>query len=204
VPRKKAEIQRLDNTLQHHIAQYITLSNSEFSRCMTYFLPKKLRKRSFLVQEGDVCSYAAFVQKGCLRSYTIDSKGDEHVLQFAIEGWWIGDLYSFLTGEPTSYFIEALEDSELLLLDRKAYEQLTEDIPKFERFFRLLLQNNLIATQRRIIAEHSKSAVERYLDFLKTYPSIAEHVPLRHIASYLGITPEALSRIRRELAEKSL
>jgi len=192
----------MHEVLKRHIARYITLTDDEFARCITFFIPKKLRKRAFLVQDGEVCRYAAFVHKGCLRSFTVDEKGDEHVLQFAIEGWWISDMYSFLTGEPTNYFIEALEDSELLLLDRESYERLSEEIPKFERFFRLLLQNNLIATQRRILAEHSKTADERYTDFLREHPEIVERVPLRHIASYLGITPEALSRIRKQLANK--
>lgn len=188
--------------LRSHIARYIELTDEEFERCTQLFIPKKVRKRGFLLQEGDVCKQIAFVTKGCLRSYTVDSKGDEHVMQFAIESWWISDLYSFLSGEPGTYYIDALEDSELLLIDNGSYERLCTDVPKFERFFRLLLQNNYIATQRRIAASLSMSAEDQYLHLLRSYPNIIKRVSQRHIASYLGITPEALSRIRKRLSEK--
>ena len=188
--------------LRSHIAKYIDLSQEEFTHCTTLFIPKKVRKKAFLLQEGDVCKHIAFVGKGCLFAYTVDLKGDEHVVQFAVESWWISDMYSYLTGEPATYHIQALEDSEVFLLDRTAREQLSTDIPKFERFFRLLLQNNYIATHRRITASLGMSVKEQYLQFVKKYPAIAQRVPQRHIASYLGITPEALSRIRKHISEK--
>jgi CRP-like cAMP-binding protein len=142
------------------------------------------------------------VNKGCLRCYSVDSSGKEHVVQFAIEEWWISDLYSFFTNEPSTFNIDALEDSELLLLEQNSYERLLQEIPAFERLFRKLFENRLIANERRINATLSDSAEERYLSFLKNYPSIAQRVPLTQIASYLGITPESLSRIRAELAKK--
>jgi CRP-like cAMP-binding protein len=189
--------------LRSHIAKYIDLSEEEFALGTAFFIPKKIKKKHFLLQEGEVCRHLAFVNKGCLRTYSIDDKGEEHVVQFAIEDWWINDPYSYLTGEPSAYNIDALEDSELLLLDRRSFEKLTLELPKFERFFRLLLENKFIAHQRRISAALSASAEERYLNFLKTYPAFARRIPQRHIASYLGITPEALSRIRRNLRQKN-
>lgn len=150
-----------------------------------------------------MCKSLAFVTQGCLRCYTVDDKGEEHIVQFAIEDWWISDLHSFLTGEPAIYTIEALEDSELLLLERESREKLLTAHPKFERFFRLLLERHYVATHKRIIASLSASAEERYLKFLKTYPALVQRVPQNQIASYLGIAPESLSRIRKHLAEKS-
>lgn len=123
-------------------------------------------------------------------------------MQFAIEDWWISEPYSALTGEPSQYSIDALEDSELLLLDRDAQNKLLEEIPKFERMFRMLLENRFVANQRRITGTLSLSAEERYLSFLKSYPDIVRRVPQSMIASYLGITPQSLSRIRKELSEK--
>ncbi len=147
--------------------------------------------------------YLAFVTKGCLRSYTIDKKGEEHIVQFAPEGWWITDLYSFLTGKEATYFIDALEDSDVLLMDAAAYEKLCKTVPKFERYFRILLQNNYIATHRRVVASISLSAEEQYLQMLEEFPAIVQRVAQRHIASYLGITPEALdSRIRNRIAKQ--
>src|SRR5437773_8209239 len=134
----------------------LTEEEKELSR--SFFITKKVRKKQYLLQEGDVCKYIAFVEKGLLRSYTVNDKGSEHIMQFAFEGWWISDQYSFLTGEPSEYNIDALEDSELLLLTRQAEEQMLEKIPKLERFFRLLLQNHLIAMQRRLVSSLSHSA----------------------------------------------
>lgn len=188
--------------LKAHILKRINLTDEEFTRATTFFIPKKIRKHQFLLNEGDICKYLAYVTKGCLRQYTIDAQGEEHVVQFAVEDWWISDMYSTLTGEPATYNIDALEDSEVLLLERGLHEKLCTEIPTFERFFRLLLESNLIAKERRIIGSLSMSAEEQYLRMMRSYPNITQRVPQNQIASYLGITPQSLSRIRKELTEK--
>jgi CRP-like cAMP-binding protein len=160
---------------------------------------RKLRKRQYLLQEGDVCIYQAFVEKGMLRSYTIDEKGAEHILQFAPEGWWAADLSSYITGEPSRFTIEALEDSELLLLSKPSWDHLMQAIPKFEHYFRIIIQNHLIATQKRLMQSLSETAEEKYLKFTKTYPECVQRVPQHMIASYLGITRETLSRLRKHI-----
>lgn len=192
----------MGDKLRKHLERRVTLSDREYETIRTFFVPKRLRKRQFLLQEGEVCRQLAFVQNGCLRTYTVDAKGEEHILQFAIEDWWISDLESFLSGAPSRQTIDALQDSEVLLLDVQARDALMTAVPVMERFFRLLLEANYVATRRRIAEALSVSAEERYLSFLTTYPSLAEHVPLGQIASYLGITPQSLSRIRKELATK--
>jgi len=177
------------------------LSEEEKELSRSFFIPKKLRKKQYFLQEGDVCKYVAFVEKGLLRSYTISDKGTEHITQFAFEGWWIADQLSFLTGEPSVYNIDALEDTELLLLTKQAEEQMLEKIPKFERYFRILLQNNLIATQKRLASSLSHTAEERYSELIKVCPATLPHrIPQHMLASFLGITPETLSRIRRQMS----
>lgn len=185
--------------LKKHINNRVLLTEEEFNISTKFFISKKLKKHQFLLSEGDVCRYIGFVNSGCLREYKIDNKGVEHILQFAIEDWWVSDLNSFLTGLPASYNIDALQDSEVLLLEKSAREELLKNCPKMERFFRLLIEANHIATQQRIADSLSASAEERYLKFIKTYPKLFEQVPQNHIASYLGITPQSLSRIRKEL-----
>jgi CRP-like cAMP-binding protein len=182
------------------ITEKISLSEEEFEVCKALFTPKKVRKKQFLLQEGDVSRYQIFVNKGLLRSYTIDEKGAEHILQFALEGWWTADLYSFFTEEPSLFNIEALEDSELLLINRPSWETLLEKLPVLERYFRILIQNNLIATQRRLMESLSETAEKKYLKFMKLYPESIQRVPQHMIASYLGITRETLSRLRRDIA----
>jgi len=184
----------------------IELSEEEKKISRSFFIAKKLRRKQYLLQEGDICKYVAFVEKGLLRTYTVDDRGNEHITQFAFEGWWAADQYSYLTGEPSKYNIEAMEDSELLLLTRQAEDEMLEKIPKLERFFRLLLQNNLISTQKRLVSSFSQTAEERYNEFMgscPTTPNLINRIPQHMLASYLGITAETLSRIRRQMAVKT-
>lgn len=188
--------------LYKKITDTISITNDEFEFCKTLFIPKKLRKRQYLLQEGDICKYTVFVEKGSLRSYIIDSKGSEHILQFSFEGWWISDLGSFLNGTPSKFNIEALEECELLLVSRPSWELLLQKIPAFEKFFRILTQKNLIVTQKRLMGNMSETAEEKYRNFMNDHPGCMQRVPQHMIASYLGITKETLSRIRRHIAEK--
>ena len=190
--------------LRTHIERRIHLTEDEFSLATNFFAPKKLRRRQFLLQEGEVCRNLAFVAGGCLREYGIDNKGNEHLMQFAIADWWISDLNSFLSGTPSTHNIDALQDSDVLLLEKSAREKLLESVPKMDRFFRILLEANYVSTHKRVNETLSASAEERYLTFIRTYPELVEQIPQNQIASYLGITPQSLSRIRKELSQKRL
>ncbi len=189
--------------LRKKISEIIPITDDEFEFCKTLFIPKKLRKRQYLLQEGDVNKYTGFVEKGLLRTYAVDNKGAEHILQFAFEGWWVADLASFLRGEPSILNIEAMEECELLLITRQSWEILLQKIPSFEKYFRILTQNNLIVTQKRLIGSMSETAEEKYLNFMNDHPGCMQRVPQRMIASYLGITKETLSRIRSQLADRN-
>jgi len=190
------------NLLRTHIEKRVHLTDDDFDIITKFFLHKKLRKKQFLLNEGEVCRHIGFVNSGCLREYTIDNKGAEHIIQFAIEDWWVSDLNSFLSGLPAEHNIDALDDSELLLLEKSATDKMLNACPKMERFFRLLMEANYVATHQRIADSLSTAAEERYLKFIKTYPKLIEQVSQNQIASYLGITPQSLSRIRKELTQK--
>jgi CRP-like cAMP-binding protein len=185
-----------------NISRFITLTTEEERYFISLLKIKKLKKKQYLLQEGNINRYQYFVNKGCLRTYTIDERGLEHIIQFAIEDWWTGDMYSFLTQTPARYTIEALEDSEVVCLDKASMEELYLKVPKFEKFFRQLLQNAFISLQERIISNLSKPADERYCTFIEKYPKMEQRLPLKQIASYLGITPESLSRIRSQYQSK--
>lgn len=194
----------MSELLFRKFAEKINLTDAEKELSRSFFISKKMRKKQYLLQQGDVCKYSAFVEKGLMRLYNVDDKGHEHITQFAFEGWWVADQFSFLTGEPSEYNIEALEDSELLLLTRQAEEQMLERIPKFERFFRILLQSNVIATQKRLMDTLSQTAEERYTELIAACPeTMPNRIPQHMLASFLGITPETLSRIRKQIALKS-
>jgi CRP-like cAMP-binding protein len=181
-----------------NISRFITLTPEEEGYFTSLLKAKKLKKKQYVLQEGDIARHEYFVNKGCLRTYTIDEKGQEHVIQFAIEDWWIGDMYSFLTQTPAKYTIDALEDSEVFCLEKNALEELYVKIPKFEKFFRHLLQNAFISLQERVVGNLSQPADERYCTFITKYSDMEKRLPLKQIASYLGITPESLSRIRSQ------
>jgi CRP-like cAMP-binding protein len=188
--------------LLSNISEKVALTGEEQELLKSYFTPKKLRKKQYLLQEGDVCKYLAFTEKGLLRLYSVDQKGIDHMIQFAWEGWWIVDIYSYLTGEPSAYNIDAIEDAELLLIPHSGFEEMMVKLPKMERYFRILFQNNIIAKERRLISSISYGAEERYNLLVQSNPGIIQRIPLNLVASYLGITPETLSRIRRQLSQK--
>ena len=180
----------------------ITFSEEEQAIIKGYLTTKKIRRKQYLLQEGDVCKSLAFVEKGALKEYTVDEKGAEHILQFALEGWIISDLYSFMTGEPATYNIEALEDSEVVLISKAAQEEIFKKVPKYESYSRMQITGAYLAMQKRVNSLISLSLEERYLYFTSLYPTIVQRVPQHMIASYLGLTPETVSRIRKKLAAK--
>jgi CRP-like cAMP-binding protein len=185
------------------ISRRITLTEAEFTHFTTFLHHKTYKKKEFMLKAGEVSRHLAFVNQGCFRTYSIDKTGEEHILQFSLEDWWVGDAYSALTQKPSIYFIEALEDSDIYFIDYQHIEQMYAEIPKFERFFRILSQNRFIALEERINGELSASAEERYLDLLNRYPTLPQRVPQQYIASFLGIQPPSLSRIRKNLAERN-
>jgi CRP-like cAMP-binding protein len=188
--------------LYEKISSIVTISEKEFNYFKSLFVPKKFRKRQYFLQEGDVCKYQAFVEKGILRSYTVDDKGSEHILQFASEGWWMADLSSYLTNEPSFLNMDALEDAQLLLLSKPLWEQAMKEIASLEHYFRVIIQNNLVATQKRLLQSLAETAEEKYNSFLITYPECVQRVPQHMIASYLGVTRETLSRIRKQWIDR--
>jgi CRP-like cAMP-binding protein len=188
--------------LVNSIREKISFSEEDFGTLKPFFIPKKIRKRQYALNAGDVCQYITFVEKGLMRSFTVDDDGNEHVVQFAVEGGWISDMGSFVSGKEALYNIEALEDCELLHLSKPSMDQLLEKLPAMERYFRILMQNNIVALQRRVIAYMTLSAEEKYLKLLDLAPDIMTRASQQHIASYLSITPETLSRVRKKVSER--
>lgn len=163
---------------------------------------KKVRRRQYLLQEGDVCRYYDFVVEGCLRMYRLDEKGTEHVLQFAVEDGWIGDIGSFHTEQPSRLFIDALEASTVLRISKQDLIYLYVHHPKFDRYFRVLVENAFVKMQGRVLQNISSTAEERYLSFLAHYPNLSNRIPQIQIASFIGVTPEFLSKIRKDLMNR--
>lgn len=184
------------------IRSRIQLSDEEFQIIRKNVIPKKVRKRQFILNAGDVCENMIFVERGLLRSFADDKDGSEHVMQFATEGWWISDMASFLTREESKYHIEALEESELFLMTKQSMEQIMDIVPQMQRYFLTLMQNHIIALQRRINVVQSMSAEETYLALMNVNPDLINRAPQQYIASYLGITPETLSRVRKQVSNR--
>ena len=178
------------------------LTGDEINTIRTVSVEKKLGLRQYLLQEGEVCHYTCFVAKGCLRLYRIDQDGVEHILRFAAENWWISDQESYRTGHPSKSHIDALESSDVILIDKPDFIQLTEQIPGLKRFTESLLGRSFDANQDRIMNHISADAKAKYEQFISAFPNLANRVPLHMIASYLGVSRETLSRIRHQLAHQ--
>lgn len=184
-----------------YFENHLPLSEEEKSVVEGVFKERRIKRRQFILQEGDICKHNTFVVEGCFRMYLVDEKGKEHNLQFAVENWWIGDIGSFHSEEPSKLYIEALENSVILQIKKEDQLRLFVDYPKFNRIFRVFTENALVSCQRRILQNISSTAEERYLDFSKRYPHFFNRISNVQIASFLGVTPEFLSTIRKKIAK---
>jgi len=190
------------NLILSNISGYIRLNEEEKAVFISLLKPMKLKRKQMLLKEGEICRYSSFVTQGCLRGYSVDENGFEHVLNFAPPNWWIADMYSLITQKPGMLNIEALEDTEILTLSKISQEELYVKVPVFERFFRIITENSLVSYQQRILDNLSLTAEERYNNFCKRYPTLITTLPSKQIASYIGVTPEFFSKIKHQLLLK--
>lgn len=178
-----------------NVGRFIDLTELEKQKYISLLAEVKVKKKTFLMQAGEITKYEYFITKGCLKVYTLDEDGVPHISMFAVEDYWTGDMASFITKEPSRYFIKATEDSELLSISRANYELLFQEIPKFEKFYRILYQRSLINYIRRSNYGISLTAEERYIEFKRKYPNIINRITQKDLAAYIGITPEFMSKI---------
>ncbi len=192
----------MSNQLSNYISKCVKLSDEALNEVNAFFEYKKISKKSIILSEGEVCKYESFVLNGCIKTYFVDNNGFEVILTFATENWWVSDLTSFQDMTPSKMYIEAIEDSELLVLTLEAKTLLLTKYPALEKMFRLMVQRHLASYQERLFANIALTAEERYNQFLQKFPDLPLRIPQHLIASYLGISPEFLSRLRSRKANK--
>jgi CRP-like cAMP-binding protein len=185
-----------------NIEKIVSLSEQEKELFLTKIEVRKYKAKTVLLNAGEIAKYSYFINSGVLRSFNINDNIVEHVLHFACEGWWIGDMYSLLSQKPGNLFIEVNEDAEIVLLSKKNQDELYLQIPKLERFFRILTENSLVAHQERLMDNLSLSAEERFEKFCVKYPTLIQRVPQKQIASYIGVTPEFFSKMKAKMLKK--
>ncbi len=190
--------------LRKTLLEKADILDGDFEKIRTAFRPRFIKKKKDLLRVGEVCKFHAFVVKGFMRSFSVDHKGADHVIQIAYEGHWVGDLYSIFTGKPSNLCIEAVEDTLVLMIESKRLEELYLEVPILERYFRKTLLSAYVNTLQRLNSTLSEPAEARYLKLIEDQPGLLRRAPLSHIASYLGITPESLSRIRKHLHANKL
>ncbi|PVX45289.1 CRP-like cAMP-binding protein [Flavobacterium sp. 103] len=185
-----------------NIEQHVTLTAQEKELFLSKIEIHHYKAKTILLNSGTICKHSYFVNSGILRSFNVNDNIVEHVLTFACEGWWIGDMYSLLSQKPGNLFIEVLEDAEVVLLSKENQEILYREIPKLERFFRILTENSLVANQERLMDNLSLTAEERFEKFCKKYPTLIQKIAQKQIASYLGVTPEFFSKMKSKMLRK--
>lgn len=190
------------DSLLTYFNNIIPLTDEETSFVKSVFQEKKVRKRQFILQQGDICKLNTFIVEGCFKMYLVDPEGKEHNLQFGVENWWIGDIASFHHEEPSQLYIEALEHSTVLQIKKADQWRMFTEHPKFNQIFRVFTENALVATQRRVLQNIGSTAQERYVDFCKRHPYFLNRISNVQIASYLGVTPEFLSTIRKKIVQQ--
>jgi CRP/FNR family transcriptional regulator len=189
--------------LFYHIQLKVPLTLQEKVLIKNFLVPKKFKKRQTILQQGDYCKYFTFVSKGLLKSFNMDEKGNEHINLFAWEGWWVSDMVSFFLEKEANISIEAIEDSEVLMINLSNYNQLLEEMPILERYFRILYQNSLMTKDLRLMSAAIHTAEEKYLGLMRSNSDLVKRVPQNLIASYLGLVPETISRIKKKLNNSS-
>ncbi len=189
------------DVLVKYLREKGSLTNDEIEQFRASSITRRFRKRQYLLQEGDICHYNSFVAKGCMRMYRVGDNGAEHMLRFAIETWWMADYESYNSGSPSKNNIDALEDTDLIMIKKNDFDALVKAIPNFRIFKEKLETRSYDASQNRILSNISDTAEKRYENFIQKYPDIYNRVPLHMIASYLGLTRETLSRIRKQYAK---
>jgi len=186
-----------------HLQNIYHVTEEEYQKLLPYLTVKSFKKDEFVLFQGDVCNHLFYVEKGLLRSYSIDDSGKEHIIQFAPEGWFMGDRSNFLFKQPSEYFIQAIEDTRVILLSQEFNDKAEELSANYRHYNNFALHKHISQLQNRITMLMSFNAEKRYLHFIETYFNLTLRVPQWMIASYLGITPEGLSRVRKELARKN-
>ena len=182
-----------------YIADIVQLTPAEEDIFLSKVHHRTYLKGQFVLQAGDVARHTHFVLKGCVKTYYLDSNGHEHIVNFGIENWWVGDLGSYISQTPAEYNVKCLENTELVQVPHDSLEFLYAEIPRLERFFRIIVERAYVSSRRRIIDGRTLSSIDKYLQFKQHYPEIEQRVPQYMIASYLGFTPEFLSKIRNQL-----
>ena len=190
------------NLFLQNIAKHVSLTPSEQEQVMALVTVQTYKAKAMLLKAGDVCQVSYFVHSGILRSYSIDQNGVEHVVSFACTNWFIADMYSFISGRPGNLYIEVVEDAEVTEITRENQEKMYDEVPKMERFFRILIGNSLVANQQRLLDNLSFTAEARYDKFLQKFGDLAHRVPQKHIASYLGVTPEFFSAMKARILKR--
>lgn len=190
------------SNLRKHLEETDSFSDEDFERFTSFLTPVTLKKKEFFAMQGQHCKYLGFVNSGCLRAFHTDDKGDEFTMYFAFLNWWTGDKTSFYSGGPSRFSVQALEESQIFRADKNRWEAALDSIPTFEKWYRVKARKSYEAAQQKLIDTQTETAEAKYLKLLKNAPHIVQRIPQHYIASYLGIKPQSLSRIRKAISNQ--